>query len=139
MRKAYPIILSPTEDGWILVSVPDFNINTQGADIADAMFMARDAIGLMGITLEDEGREPPAASDISQITKSAGQNDTISLVDVDFSAYRRQNDLRTIRKNCTVPAWLSNEAEKQGINFSALLQSALKEKLNVNSPADISK
>lgn len=38
-----------------------------------------------------------------------------------------------------VPAWLSNEAEKQGINFSALLQSALKEKLNVNSPADIAK
>ena len=53
MRVAYKIILSKAENGY-LVTVPDFNCNTRGDDIADAMYMARDVIGLMGITLEDQ-------------------------------------------------------------------------------------
>ena len=32
-----------------MVFVPDFNINTQGKDVPDAIEMARAAIGLMGI------------------------------------------------------------------------------------------
>ena len=36
-----------------------------------------------------------------------------------------------IRKNLTIPYWLNVEAEKAGINFSQVLQVALKEKLNV--------
>ena len=53
MKAAYPIIMSKGTD-YIVVFVPDFNINTQGVDYADAMEMARDAIGLMGIDMEDE-------------------------------------------------------------------------------------
>lgn len=53
MKKAYPIILSQGKD-YIVVSIPDFNINTQGKDIPEAIEMARDAIGIMGIDMEDE-------------------------------------------------------------------------------------
>ena len=42
-----------------------------------------------------------------------------------------KNDMRTIRKNCTIPSWLNFEAEKAGINFSAILQAALKAELNL--------
>ena len=53
MKAAYPVILSKGVD-YIVVYVPDFNINTQGVDYADAIEMARDAIGIMGIDMEDD-------------------------------------------------------------------------------------
>lgn len=53
MKNAYPVILTHGEK-YIVVSVPDFNINTQGTDVPDAIEMARDAIGLMGIDMQDD-------------------------------------------------------------------------------------
>ena len=57
-KVAYPIILKPDEEGYY-VEIPDFDIATEGDTIAEAMEMARDAIGLMGIDMEDEGRHLP--------------------------------------------------------------------------------
>ena len=53
------------------------------------------------------------------------------MVDVDFEEYRRKNDMRAVKKNCTIPSWLNFEAERAGINFSAVLQAALKNELNI--------
>ena len=55
MKNSYPIILTPEEKGFT-VFIPDFNINTQGDDLTEAIEMARDAIGLMGIDMEDDGQ-----------------------------------------------------------------------------------
>ena len=49
-------------------------------------------------------------------------------------AYRRSLDMRAVRKNCTIPSWLNEAAEQQGINFSATLQQALMQQLGVDSP-----
>lgn len=49
-----------------------------------------------------------------------------TLVDIDFDAYRRANDLRTVRKNVTIPSWLNSLAENAGINSSQILQEGLK-------------
>jgi len=115
---------------FIVVYIPDFNINTQGNSEADAMAMARDAIGLIGIDMEDECEELPVPTLLSDI-KPKKKSDIVTLVDVDFSEYRRKNDMRAVRKNCTIPSWLSYEAEKAGINFSAILQTALKHELQL--------
>ncbi len=56
MKGAYPIIISKTKDGYY-VEIPDFDIGTQGATVPDAMKMARDAIGLIEIDYQDEGKE----------------------------------------------------------------------------------
>lgn len=40
---------------------------------------------------------------------------------------------KTVRKNCTVPYWLCSEAEKAHINFSQVLQDALKKELHAKS------
>lgn len=129
MKAAYPIILSQGKD-YIIVFVPDFKINTQGTDITDAIEMARDAIGLMGIDMEDEKESIPEPSSLLKIAKE-NESDIVTLVDVDFAEYRRKNDMRAVKKNCTIPSWLNFEAEKAGVNFSAVLQSALKQELNL--------
>ena len=127
MKTAYPIILTPADHGYI-VYVPDLDINTEGGSIADAIDMAADAIGLWGITAQDMGREIPAASAALPACKS-GEIATYALVD--FDAYRRANDMRTVRKNVTLPSFLNDLAEKAGVNFSQVLQDALKQRLGV--------
>lgn len=85
----------------------------------------------MGIDMEDDGETIPAPSELSSVSVEA-EDDVVSLVDVDFAEYRRQNDMRTVRRNVTLPSWLDFAAEKSGINVSAVLQRALKTELNLS-------
>lgn len=127
MKEAYPIILTPAENGYV-VYVPDLDINTEGNSIADAIDMAADAIGLWGITAQDMGRQVPSAS---PSLPPCGNGELTTFVLVDFDAYRRANDMRTVRKNVTLPSYLNDLAEKAGVNFSQVLQEGLKQRLGV--------
>lgn len=128
MKQAYPVILTPDETGFTAF-IPDFNINTQGDDLCEAIEMARDAIGLMGIDMEDDKKSLPSPSKLEDVNKDSC--DIVTLVDVDFVAYRRKNEKRTVKKNCTVPLWLCYEAEQANIKFSQVLQEALKRELGI--------
>ncbi len=130
MNNAYPVVMTQGKE-FVVVFVPDFNINTQGKDIPDAIEMARDAIGLMGIDMQDEGEALPNASNLAEVQAEVPSGGIVSLVDVDFAEYRRKNDMRAVKKNCTIPSWLNFEAERAGVNFSAVLQAALKTELNI--------
>lgn len=129
LKKAYPVILTPCETGYV-VFVPAFDINTQGEDVAESIEMARDAIGLWGICEEDAGRSIPEPS--LQMPEHS-PDEIVTLVDIDFNAYRRANDMRTVRKNLTLPSWLNERAEKEGVNFSQVLQEGLKVHLGIQS------
>lgn len=129
MKVIYPVVFTKLDDGY-MVYVPDMEINTQGDDLAEAIDMARDAIGIMCIDMQDDKKPLPAASDISSVVFDPA-TDIVTLVDIDLAEYRRKHDMRTVKKNCTIPSWLNYEAEKAGVNFSAILQAALKRELNL--------
>lgn len=129
MKNSYPVIFTPDKVGYV-VYVPDFDISTEGDSLTEAIEMARDAIGLMGIDMEDDGKKLPVPTLLENIEKR-NSSDIISMVDVDFTEYRRQNDMRSVRRNVTLPSWLNFEAEKSGINVSAILQRALKQELHL--------
>ena len=80
--------------------------------------------------MQDENEPIPEPSNIKDIV-TEDENDIVTLVDIDFNDYRKKNDLKAVRRNATLPNWLNQEAEKSGINVSAVLQEALKQKLNV--------
>ena len=128
MKNSYPIRIKKGTD-FMLVDIIDFDAITEGRDLTDAIEMARDAIGLLGIDMEDDGKALPIPSNISAVTLKDGEIAT--LVDVDFTEYRRKNDMRSVKKNCTIPSWLNAEAEKAHINFSSVLQEALRQRLNI--------
>ena len=107
--------------------IPDLQINTSGSDLADAIYMARDALGLMGIDMEDDGKDFPSPSP----NVPHGENEIVSLVDVDLAAYRRSVEKKTVRRNVSLPAWLNNAAEDAGLNVSTVLQIALKQQLGL--------
>lgn len=129
MKVAYPIRLTKSKDD-IIVYIPDFQINTEGKNYAEAIYMARDAIGLMGIDMEDDNEVIPSPSPINSIAKE-NPEDVITLVDVDFDEYRRRNDTKTVRRNVSLPSWLDNAAKEAGINVSSVLANALKQELHI--------
>ena len=104
-------------------------------DLTDAMEMARDAIGLKGIDLEDDEKEIPTASDYDNAFRMARENSDIfdysqgilTMVDVNFFDYRRKRDMKMVRRNVTLPNWLNREAERLQLNVSKILQDALSE------------
>lgn len=132
MKKVYPVIFTKTLDkkDTILIEVPDLDILTEGFGTANAIDMARDAIGLLGITCEDKKEAIAEPSDINNISIEQGKfyksgTSYISLVDVDFAEYRKRVDTKSVRRNVTLPHWLNVEADKAGINVSKVLQEAL--------------
>lgn len=140
MKKAYPVFIVQHQKDY-LVYIPDLDIYTEGKDTVDAIYMARDAIGLAGITREDMNQSIPSPSSLSEAKKTAESNREIfdystgilTLVDVDFAEYRRKLDNRSVKKNCTIPYWLNAAAEREGINFSRVLQDALIKVLHIQS------
>ena len=125
MKAAYPVIINKNN---LVVYVPDFDINTQGTDIENCIEMAREAIGLCGISLEDIGKEIPKPSYELPPIK---ENSIGTFVDVDFDYYRQLEDNRMVKRNCTIPNYLNVMGEKAGFNFSEVLRSALIERLNL--------
>lgn len=135
MKNVYPVFFTKT-DTIILVEVPDLEILTEGKDMSDAIEMARDAIELKCVSMEDDGTEIPLPSEISSLDTNNGTFaedgvTVVSLVDIDSGEYRRKIDTKTVRKNVTIPSWLNYEAEHAGINVSRVLQEALMNVLNV--------
>ena len=135
MKNVYPVFFTKADDV-ILIEVPDLEILTEGKDMADAIKMARDAIELKCVSLEDEGiaiPEPSAISDlnIENGTFSDDGETFLSFVDVDSTEYRRKIDTKTVRRNVALPSWLNYEAEHAGINVSRVLQEALMRVLKV--------
>lgn len=123
----YPVILTKDGDGY-LVYVPDFDIDTEGDNLAEAIYMAKDAIGIMGIQLQDEKKELPVPFSAEH---EIANGESMALVDIDFTDYRKKHDKRMVKKNCTIPYYLNEAAERSGINFSRLLQEALSAKLGI--------
>jgi predicted RNase H-like HicB family nuclease len=142
MKQVYPTFIINTNDHSeypFLVCVPDMEIVTEGSSFADAIAMARDAIGLAGITMEDKQKELPVPSNESAAIEKTKQylddvdftQGILTYVDVDFTEYRKKVDIKTVRRNVALPSWLNYEAEHSGINVSRVLQEALISKLHL--------
>ncbi|NLK45544.1 MAG: HicB family protein [Treponema sp.] len=128
MKYVYPVIFEEDE-GKIAVTVPDIpSTYTFGDDMADAIFMAEDAIAMILAHYEDNGMEIPKPSNIKDI-KTSG---TVSLVVADTDEWRKLVDNKAVKKTLTIPSWLNKKAEKAAINFSQVLQEALCGKLGID-------
>lgn len=101
--------------------------STYGDSIQNAYFNAQEA---MGLYLEDFIDFPVCSTDFSNIKLE--KNQFISFVSIDMDEYRKKYNNKSIKKTLTIPVWLNNLSEKNNLNFSQLLQEALKQKLNID-------
>lgn len=139
MRKSYPAIFY-NDEGSVGVVVPDIkSCFTFGDDMTEALEMAKDVIEMMLVSFEDDNEEIPKPSKISEIIKrieenkieDIGEDYEVSYVAINTDEWRKNNSEKSVRKNVTIPEWLNVKAEKANINFSQVLQNALKAELNI--------
>ena len=138
MVKAYPTFIAKDGEDY-LVYVPDMDLYTEGKSIEDAIEMARDAIGLKGISLEDDNLPIPEPSNYENAMKKAKEDTEdfdyskglLTMVDANFTEYRKKMDNRMVRRNVTLPSWLNQAADAADLNVSGVLQEALKQRLSL--------
>lgn len=136
MKGIYPVFFTKADDDTILIEVPDLEILTEGRDMADAIKMARDAIELKIVCLEDDEEAIPNPTAFSEldITKGTfyGEGESVnSVVDFDSDTYRKKIENKRVRRNVSLPSWLNVAADEAGINVSRVLQEALKAELGL--------
>jgi predicted RNase H-like HicB family nuclease len=125
----YPVILTPEKDGYF-VDFPDVeSCYTQGDSLADALEMAKDVLALRLCAYENDKKTipPPSLKQDFELE----ENQIVSLVSADTMEYRKIWDSKAVKKTLTIPAWLNTLAEKNDVNFSAVLQKALKDELKI--------
>lgn len=126
-KYAYPAVFEKDGDAFS-VYFPDIEgCYTQGDNTVEALEMAKDALCLMLYDMEEKGTAIPSPSDICSI--AAPSDGFVSLVVCDTLEYRRFFDNKAVKKTLTIPSWLNTMAEKKGVNFSQVLQDALKAQL----------
>ena len=81
MKNTYPVVLTKDKTGYT-VFIPDFKINTQGKNLNEALYMAQDAIIMMGSDMLRDGKALPTPSKNSVI--SLNPTDILKTVEVDF-------------------------------------------------------
>ena len=130
MKYVYPACFYKEEDGRYSVEVPDFPLATFGDDLADAIYMATDAIAGRVLLMLKDGEPLPAASDPKNVTPD-DETGFVSMLYVDLNTLKQNHDETPVKKTLTIPSWLNQAAERKNINFSATLKDALIEKLAV--------
>lgn len=123
----YPAVFHLEEEGYS-VDFPDLlGCVTEGDSLEEALEMAQDALGLYLYTLEQDNKPLPVSTNPADVATEG--KDFVTLVEWDRIAYLKKIDNKAVKKTLTIPSWLNHLAEEKNINFSQVLQEALKEQL----------
>lgn len=128
-RYFYPAVFTYEDGQEIAVTFPDLDAATSGTDQNDALLSARELLGCVLFGLEEDGEDIPQPSQLKDVTLE--RNESCQLVDVFMPSIRTAQTNRSVNRTVTLPAWLNAAALEHNINFSALLQKALKAELNL--------
>ena len=128
-RYFYPAIFIYESGKEIAVDFPDLKCATSGTNEDDAFLSARELLGCVLNGLEEDGEEIPMPTPLSAIHPK--DNERVLLIDVYMPSVRMANVNRAVNRTVTLPAWLNAAALERNINFSQVLQDALKTQLNL--------
>lgn len=129
-RYFYPAIFTYESGKEIAVVFPDLDCATSGIDDDDALLSARELLGCVLYGLEEEGEDIPDPTPLSQV--KVHENERAVLIDVYMPSIRMARVNRSVNRTVTLPAWLNAIALEHDINFSQVLQEAIKSQLHIN-------
>ena len=127
-RYYYPAVFTYEAGQEIAVVFPDLDCATSGIDENDAFRSARELLGCVLFGLEEDGEEIPAPTPITEI--HTGENECTAMIDVYMPSIRMAENNRSVNRTVTLPAWLNALALEHNVNFSQVLQEALKNLLS---------
>lgn len=127
-RYFYPAVFTYDEEQEIAVVFPDLDVATSGVDDKDALMSARELLGCVMFGLEEDGVAIPEPTPLNRIPLEA--NERVQMIDVYMPSVRMAQVNRAVSRTVTLPAWLNAAAQECNINFSQVLQEALKNQLH---------
>jgi predicted RNase H-like HicB family nuclease len=128
-RYIYPAIFSYDADG-ISIEFPDLPGCLPCANTTDeALQNAKEAMALHLWSMENDDDPIPEPSSIENIVSEPNQ--VVVLVEAYMPVYRDAIENQSVKKTLTIPQWLNRVAEEKHVNFSQVLQSALKDHLGI--------
>ena len=131
-QYTYPAVMAKEADGGYSVRFPQLDgCFTEGDTLTDAIRMAQEAMSLHLYGMEQDGEEIPEAS-FDAIKLSDGE--MVVPITAWMTPFREEMENRSVKKTLTIPAWLNDAAEKRKVNYSQVLQNALKDYLGVYHP-----
>ncbi len=129
-KYVFPAIFLPENKGMYSVFFPDIDgCTTCGNNLTHALEMANDALALMLYDMEEDGDNIPNPTPLNKV-KTEG-NEFVTYIYADTFEYRKKFNNKAVKKTLSIPEWLNEAAIAAGVNFSQILQEALKEKLNL--------
>ena len=128
-RYFYPAVFTYEQGQEIAVSFPDLECATSGTNEDDALLSARELLGCVLNGLEEDGENIPAPTPLPLVKLE--ENERVVLVDVYTPSIRMAQVTRSVSRTVTLPAWLNAAALEREVNFSQVLQDALKEQLHL--------
>lgn len=129
-RYYYPAVFTYELGQEIAVEFPDLKAATSGTDDADALLSARELLGCVMCGLEEDKEEIPAPTPLSEVKTQP--NERAVLIDVYMPSIRQASINKAVSRTVTLPAWLNAAALERNINFSQVLQEALKAQIGKN-------
>lgn len=139
MLSAYPACFFKESNGYSVI-FPDLNyLSTSGETLEQVLEMAVDCLAGYLYLGKKEGEMSPVSTPINKINLNAikkefeieAEEAFVNMVTVDVAEYAHTHFEKSVKKTLTIPIWLNNVALEQDINFSEVLQDALKKRLNV--------
>ena len=128
-RYCFPAVFSYEEGQEISVFFPDLDMATSGVNDDDALLSARELLGCVLYGLEEDEEEIPVPTPLADVR--VGDNERSVLIDVYMPSIRMAHVNRSVNRTVTLPAWLNAAALERNVNFSQVLQDALKDLLGI--------
>lgn len=131
-RYVYPAVISFSEsDEVYYINFPDIsNAFTFAENEEEIMESAKEVLELCIYDLEEQGQNVPSPTSISNILK---ENVSVIMVEVWMPVVRDKFRNKSVKKTLTIPKWLNDIAEEYNVNFSQLLQAAIKNYIGISN------
>ncbi|MCL1994771.1 MAG: type II toxin-antitoxin system HicB family antitoxin [Defluviitaleaceae bacterium] len=126
----FPSIFIYSKDG-IHIYFPDLDgCVSFGENEQQACHNAKEVLSLHIYGMEQDNEKIPEPSTLFDMELE--KNERLLFIDVFMPTFRAKQDNKSVNKTLTLPRWLNIEAECAGVNFSQILQTALKEHLGIS-------
>ncbi|EGN64139.1 type II toxin-antitoxin system HicB family antitoxin [Fusobacterium animalis] len=137
MNLTYPAIISH-EDDVFYIGFPDIEETiedcfyvTYGDSFNDAIEMGKEYLILKLEDYENNKKDFPKASLVSDLKNKVKDNQEIVYITMNYKYEKSLIKLAYVKKTLTIPSYLDILAKNKNINFSQVLQNALKKELGL--------
>jgi Uncharacterized conserved protein len=129
-QYVFPAVFTRQEEG-LSISFPDLpGCEATASSTNEGFENAKEALALFLYRMEENHETIPESTEATAI--QAEENQFVTVIDAWMPPFRKKMENQAVKKTLTIPKWLDDAAKSAGLNYSRVLQDALKDELNID-------